>query len=41
MSYIQNIKEYISLLYFEVASKLDIISEDKDYAKPFEVFSIL
>lgn len=41
LKYMQNIKENISLLYFEVASKLDIISEDKDYAKPFEVFSIL
>lgn len=39
--YMQNIKENISLLYFEVASKLDVISEDKEYAKPFEVFSIL
>lgn len=39
--YIQNIKENVSLLYFEVASKLDIISEDKDYTKPFEIFTLL
>ena len=39
--YIQNIKENVSLLYFEVANKLDLMAEDKDYAKPFEVFSVL